>query len=237
MTGEVSCSSISVFFPAYNDANSIGKLVSDAVETVSSITSDYEIIVINDGSSDNTQHVLNDLKTKYERLKVITHEVNRGYGGALRSGFAAASKELIFYTDGDGQYDVRELTKLIPLLTSGVDVVNGYKTSRTDRLNRKIIGGLYNRVIHILFRLPIRDIDCDFRLIRRKVLDKIVLITNSGSICVELIAKLSRSGAIFKEVGVSHYARQHGSSQFFTLRRISNTLVDVLSLWLNIYII
>ena len=228
--------SISVFFPAYNDAHSIGKLVENALEVLPCLTDDYEVIVINDGSADNTQEVLSQLQTKHKELRIVEHETNRGYGGALRSGFNAASKELVFYTDGDAQYDVRELLKLYPLLTENVDVVNGYKLERTDKINRKIIGGFYNRLAHFLFSLPIRDVDCDFRLIRRAILGKIALHSTSGSICVELVYKLRKAGANFEEVGVNHYARQYGQSQFFTFRRVSKTLLDFFLLWLKLIV-
>lgn len=237
MSNNASGPSISVFFPAFNDALSIKKLVSDAVEILPELTVDYEIIVINDGSSDNTQEVLDDLQKKYPQVRVVRHETNQGYGAALRSGFRSARKDLVFYTDGDGQYDVREIVKLFPLLKENIDVVNGYKIERADNVNRKIIGGFYNRLAHFLFSLPVRDVDCDFRLIRREVLGKINLQSKSGSICVELVYKLRRAGAEFAEVGVNHYSRQYGRSQFFTVRRVSKTLLDFFSLWIRFVVL
>ena len=228
---------ISVFFPAYNDARSIGKLVEDAFEILPGLTDTFEVIVVNDGSPDETREVLEALQTKYRALRVVEHETNRGYGGALRSGFRAARYELVFYTDGDGQYDVRELVKLHPLLTDEVDVVNGYKIERTDKMNRKVIGGFYNQLAHFLFSLPIRDVDCDFRLIRRAILGTINLYSTSGSICVELVYKLRKAGAVFEETGVNHYARQYGKSQFFTVRRVSKTLFDFFLLWLRLVVL
>lgn len=229
--------SISVFFPAFNDAQSIGKLVADASDVLAGLTDDYEIIVVNDGSADETSEVLVELQKKYPTLRVVSHETNRGYGGALQSGFRTARHDLVFYTDGDGQYDVRELVKLLPLLTENVDVVNGYKLERSDKANRKIIGGFYNRLAHLMFSLPVRDVDCDFRLIRRTILEKINLHSTSGSICVELVYKLHRNRARFKEVGVNHYRRQHGKSQFFTVRRVTATLFDFFSLWLKLVVL
>ncbi len=228
---------ISVFFPAFNDAHSIGKLVEDALEVLPELADDYEVIVVNDGSADETRDVLEALKSKYEAVRIVEHETNRGYGGALRSGFQTARNDLVFYTDGDGQYDVRELAKLYPLLTENVDVVNGYKMERTDKMNRKIIGGFYNRLAHFLFSLPIRDVDCDFRLIRRTFLGKISLYSTSGSICVELVYKLRKAGANFEETGINHYARQHGKSQFFTVRRVSKTLIDFFILWFQLVVL
>jgi len=229
--------SISVFFPAYNDALSIGKLVEDALEILPELADAYEVIVVNDGSADETRDVLRALESKYEAVRIVEHETNRGYGGALQSGFRAAQNDLVFYTDGDGQYDVRELAKLYPLLTENIDVVNGYKMERTDKVNRKIIGGFYNQLAHFLFSLPVRDVDCDFRLIRRAFLGKISLHSTSGSICVELVYKLRKVGAVFEETGVNHYARQHGKSQFFTVRRVSKTLFDFFILWLKLVVL
>jgi len=226
-----------VFFPAYNDANSIGKLIADALEILPDLTGDYEIIVVNDGSTDETGEVLRRLEAEHPAVRIVEHETNKGYGGALQSGFRAATKDLIFYTDGDGQYDVRELPKLYALLSAETDVVNGYKLERGDKINRKVIGGFYNRLAHLLFSLPVRDVDCDFRLIRREFSDKITLFSTSGSICVELVYKLDRAGARFRETGVNHYERPFGKSQFFTVRRVTKTLFDFFSLWLRLVVL
>lgn len=222
--------SVSVFFPAFNDAKSIGKLIDEAYEVLIDYTEDFEIIVINDGSTDDTAEVLSVLAEKYRVLKIVTHEKNRGYGAALISGFHNATGEFVFYTDGDGQYDVTELVLLLSRMESGVDVVNGYKIGRSDNRIRKIIGKLYNRFAHLLFELPIRDIDCDFRLIRKSRLDQIDLESVSGSICVELIYKLQKAGGVFAEIPVSHYPRLHGKSQFFTFAKVVPTLIDLIHL-------
>lgn len=229
---------ISVFFPAYNDAKSIGKLVADALDALPDLTDDYEVIVVNDGSADETSKVLRSLQEKYgaNLVRVVEHETNQGYGAALRSGFRAATKDLIFYTDGDAQYDVRELAKLFPLLDENADVINGYKLGRGDKMNRKVVGGLYNRLAHLMFSLPVRDVDCDFRLIRKAFSDKITLSSSSGTICVELVYRLNQAGARFREIGVSHYERPYGRSQFFTFRRVSKTLIDFFFLWLRLVV-
>ena len=226
--------SISVFFPAFNDEGSIGGLVGDALAVLPTLADDYEVIVVNDGSTDRTAAVLDELARTEPRLRVVHHEVNRGYGAALRTGFASATKELVFYTDGDGQYDVRELARLRPLLTAGVDIVNGYKIQRADVWRRKALGAAYNRLAHLLFNIPIRDVDCDFRLLRRRAVDGLELVSSSGCICVELVHKLHRRGCVFAEVPVRHLPRAHGRSQFFTLRRVGRTALDLLSLWLKV---
>lgn len=226
--------SISVFFPAYNDEASIGILVRNAVAVLETLTSDYEVIVINDGSADATPKILDDLARSLPHVEIIHHETNKGYGAALRTGFGAANKELVFYTDGDGQYDVRELVTLVPLMTGGIDVVNGYKIKRADKRYRILIGSIYNRAARFLFRLPIRDVDCDFRLLRQSALRRVELVSSSGVICVELVRKLHAAGCVFVESPVSHYPRVGGHSQFFKPRRVAQTLVDFFILWLNL---
>ena len=228
--------SISAFFPCYNDQNSIGRLVQTADKTLATLTDDYEIIVVNDGSSDGSAAVLAALAGEVPRLRVVTHDVNRGYGGALRSGFAAATKELVFYTDGDGQYDVSELPILLMLLTDDTHFVNGMKMTRQDPPHRVFIGNLHRFVTRWSFWLPITDVDCDFRLIRRSILDKLTLRSNSGSICVELVKQAQRAGAQFREVSVHHYARRSGVSEFFTPRRILDTYVDLAIMWVELMV-
>ncbi|MFL6207243.1 MAG: glycosyltransferase family 2 protein [Pyrinomonadaceae bacterium] len=228
---------MSVFFPAFNDAQAIGALVGDALGLLPNLTDDYEIIVINDGSTDETATVLDQLAHTHKHVRVVQHARNLGYGAALRSGFAHARKELVFYTDGDGQYDVRELARLFPLLAAGVDVVNGFKIKRADSGRRKVIGGLYNRLARLLFRLPIRDVDCDFRLLRRSAVASITLTSSSGAICVELVRKLHVAGCRFAEVPVHHYPRAHGRSQFFTPRRVARTACDFCALWLRLVVL
>jgi glycosyltransferase involved in cell wall biosynthesis len=226
--------SISAFFPAYNDAGTIASMVVAVDATLEKLTDDYEVIVINDGSQDHTGEVLDALAQRYPRLRVIHHQQNRGYGGALRSGFGAATKELIFYTDGDAQYDPRELALLVPALGPNVDVVNGYKIDRSDPLHRKIIGRIYHHGVKLAFGFRLRDVDCDFRLMRRTVFDVIDLESNSGAICLELVKKLQDADFRFAEVPVHHYHRAYGRSQFFNFPRIFRTLKQLINLWLKL---
>jgi len=229
--------SITAFCPCYNDGGTIGSMVILMDESCRKLTDDYEIIVVDDGSSDRSRNILDELKLKYSKLKVILHEKNRGYGGALRSGFTAASKDMIFYTDGDFQYDVSELELLYNAMKDGIDVVNGYKIERSDPLHRKVIGRLYHYMMKVMFGLKIRDVDCDFRLIRRYVFDKIQLTYDSGVICLEMVKKIQDAGFQFAEVPVNHYFRAYGKSQFFNFRRIFNVGINVLQLWWKLVVL
>ena len=222
---------LSVFFPAYNDSGTIASLVITAVQSASKLTPNYEVIVVDDGSSDSTAQILSELARVYPRLRIVTHPVNRGYGGALRTGFASASKDVIFYTDGDAQYDPSEIELLWPMMTAGVDLVNGYKISRSDPLHRIVIGRIYHHTVKILFGLRVRDVDCDFRLLRRSIFDRVHLEKNSGVICLEMMKKIQDAGFRIVEVPVHHYHRAHGQSQFFNFRRVIRTGIDVLKLW------
>jgi glycosyltransferase involved in cell wall biosynthesis len=175
--------------------------------------------------------VLESLEEHYPRLRVYTHREALGYGGALRAGFASATKELIFYTDGDAQYDPRELKLLIPALREDVDIVNGWKIDRGDPLHRKLIGRIYHHTVKLLFGFKLKDVDCDFRLIRRDVFDVIELESDSGTICLELVKKLQDAGYTFAEVPVHHYHRTYGQSQFFNFPRLWRTGVQLIQLW------
>ncbi|MFB3853313.1 MAG: glycosyltransferase family 2 protein [Vicinamibacterales bacterium] len=227
---------LSVFFPAYNDSGTIASMVIGAIQAARSLTSDYEVIVVNDGSSDATALVADELSELYPQVRVIHHEKNRGYGGALRSGFEAATKDLIFYTDGDAQYDPREMVLLWAEMRPGIDLVNGYKISRSDPLHRIVIGRLYHHAVKRLFGLRVRDVDCDFRLLRRSIFDRVKLEKNSGVICLEMMKKIHDAGFTIAEVPVHHFHRAYGKSQFFNFRRVLRTARDVVGLWIALVV-
>jgi glycosyltransferase involved in cell wall biosynthesis len=224
--------SITVFFPCYNDAGTISAMVIRALQTLREITDDFEIIVVNDGSQDDSLLILQELTCILPReFRLVNHAKNTGYGGALRAGFAAATKEWVFYTDGDAQYDARELKSLAARISEDVDLINGYKIKRRDPGHRIVIGLLYQYFIKWLFGLRLRDVDCDFRLMRRAIFDVVQLESNNGSITFEMMKKIQDAGYRMTEVPVRHYYRQYGKSQFFNFRRVARALSEVGYWW------
>lgn len=212
--------SISAFFPCYNDQETIAQVVEKALKVLGELTDDYEVIVVDDGSTDESPRIVDELASRYPQVKVVHHGRNRGYGAAIRTGIAQSGKEWIFYTDGDGQYDVEQL-RLLYERRDGADVVNGYKVCRNDPWYRKFLGSAYNLAVRTLFRLPIRDVDCDFRLLRGDIARSLQLRSSGGAICVEMIRALKEAGCRFEEVPVVHLPRQAGRSQFFRPRHLA----------------
>jgi glycosyltransferase involved in cell wall biosynthesis len=231
MSDQKKISGLTIFFPAYNDGGTIPSMVLLAQIAARAVTDNYEIIAVNDGSKDHTPLVLDELERQISQLRVIHHPQNQGYGAALRTGFASASKEWIFYTDGDAQYNPLELHLLVQALHDDVDIVNGWKISRNDPFIRILLGNIYNFGVKLFFGLHLKDVDCDYRLIRRSIFSAIQLESNTGSICVEMIKKIQDAGFKFAEVPVSHYHRQYGHSQFFNWRRLLRTVRHLISLW------
>jgi len=228
--------SISVFFPVYNDWGTISSMVFLVNGILEKMAEDYEIILVDDGSRELTKRVLEELSKKVDKLRIITRSSNGGYGAALKTGFYNAKYELIFYTDGDAQYNPEELELLIEKFSEDVDIVNGYKISRSDPIYRKIIGRLYHYLTKLLFGFSIRDVDCDFRLMRRKIFDDLKLEYDSRVICVEMISKMTKRGYRFAEVPVHHYYRMSGKSEFFNFTRVFKVFKNLIKLWYKINI-
>ncbi len=207
-------------------------MVIRALQTLREITDDYEVIVVNDASPDDALKILSELSCILpSEFRLVNHETNKGYGGVLRSGLAAAKKDWIFYTDGDAQYDVRELKLLAEKISDDVDFINGWKIKRRDPFHRIVIGILYQYFIKLIFGLKIKDVDCDFRLMRREIFDVVQLESNTGTITFELVKKAQDAGYRFAEVPVHHFYRQYGESQFFNLARVGATLARVFDWW------
>jgi glycosyltransferase involved in cell wall biosynthesis len=223
--------SVSAVFPCYNDARTIGGLVDDVHAALTPLVDEVEVVVVNDGSADESGAVLDAMAAERPWLRVVHHERNGGYGKALISGFTAARFDWIFYTDGDAQYDAREAALLVPMATHDVDIVQGYKVGRGDSWYRKVIGRIYHHTVRMLFGLKVRDTDCDFRLFRRSLFTDRPLTSTSGVVCVEMMFRFQRAGARFVEAPVHHYFRPHGSSQFFRVPAIARSARQLASLW------
>jgi glycosyltransferase involved in cell wall biosynthesis len=224
--------SLSIFYPCYNDGGTIATMIVRSMQVAGDVAEDFEVLVINDGSQDDSALILDEMARLYPGHVRVMHQAKpSGYGGVLRQGFAAATKDWIFYTDGDAQYDPRELALLVEGVKPGIDAVNGYKIKRHDPLHRVWIGLAYQYFVKLLFGLVIRDVDCDFRLLRRSIFDVVRLESKSGTITFEMIKKIQDAGFRFNEVPVHHYYRQYGTSQFFNLRRVVRTLLDLLRWW------
>ncbi|MCK6495956.1 glycosyltransferase family 2 protein [bacterium] len=201
--------SLTAFFPAHNEVENIGQLVEKTNNVLSGIVPDYEILVINDGSTDGTRELLDNLVQKVPRLRPIHHEVNQGYGGAVRTGFRNASRDLVFFSDGDGQFDIGEITLFLAEIDS-YDAILGYRINRRDPFHRKVFAKCWGMLIRILFRIRVRDLDCAFKMFQRSILEGVEFEAGGAMVTVELLAKLRKKNFRFKEIGVNHYPRTAG---------------------------
>ncbi|OHE79139.1 MAG: hypothetical protein A2107_08055 [Verrucomicrobia bacterium GWF2_62_7] len=225
---------ISAFFPAYNDEVTIQSMVLETDHILGRLCDEHEVIVINDASRDRTGEILDRLAAELPRLRVIHHARNRGYGGALISGMKAATKEWIFYTDGDGQYDVKELEKLVAHVGEA-DFITGYKIARSDSLFRIVVGKAYHWLNKTIFGLKVRDVDCDFRLMRRTLIQQLQFKTETGFFPVEMVRTIQDNGLRIREVPVHHYYRKAKGSQFLNVRNVSKVILAMRAFWNDLH--
>lgn len=231
-------SELSVFFPAFNLESQIAETVEKASKTVPKMAEKYEIIVINDGSKDNTAKVLSKLKSKYKNLKIITHKINRGYGAALKSGFYGSKYSWIAFTDADGQFDVSELPKLIiKQRETDADIVAGYYFKRAVPWWRKLNTWAWQFIVRLLFRLNVKDIDCGFKLVSKKVIDRIPKLESERGafISSEFLINAKMSGFKIVEIGVHHYPRTEGKGTGADLNVIIKSFIDLFKLWIKLH--
>lgn len=222
-----------MFFPAYNEQDIIAKTVASASTALARCADDYEVIVVDDGSSDATAAIVEGISKSDPHVRLVRHEVNRGYGAALRTGFATASKELVFFSDADGQFDLQELPGLLGLLDRA-PVVLGYRIRRSDPAHRLFIAKVYNLVIRTVFGLRVRDIDCAYKLFRKDTLAQALPLESNGAfVSSELLIKLRRRNVPMVERGVHHYPRTTGVSKGATPKVILRTIRDVVRLRLG----
>ncbi|MCX5726257.1 MAG: glycosyltransferase family 2 protein [Candidatus Saganbacteria bacterium] len=223
-------SNISIFFPAFNEESSIEKTVSKALGVAPSLFSGFEIIIVDDGSRDKTGEIIGLLSRHNKNVRAVHHSINKGYGAALKSGFAASSKELIFYTDGDGQFDISEIRNLLPYLKEA-DLVIGYRIKRSDPWYRLLFAKMYGFAIGLLFNLWVKDVDCAFKLIRKKVLSSIDLKSDGAFISAELLIRAKKKGFKIKQVGVHHYPRLGGKPTGAKISVILKAFYELFKLW------
>lgn len=221
--------SISVFFPCYNEQENVERTVNDALSVLEQLGADFEVIVVNDGSSDDTARIADEIARRDSRVKVVHHATNLGYGSALQSGFKAATKDLVFYTDGDGQFDIKEMPPLLERMEQH-DIVSCYRLDRKDPIVRKINAWCWTRLVCLLFRLKIRDIDCAFKLYKREIFDNIELSSTGALIDTEVLARATRKGYSITQVGVHHYPRTAGEQSGANLAVILRAFKELFKL-------
>jgi glycosyltransferase involved in cell wall biosynthesis len=231
---------LTFFFPAYNEEENVAETVRRALAEIGALVDgSIEVLVVDDGSTDRTPELADALAADDPRVRVH-HQANRGYGGALRAGFANARGELICFSDGDLQFDLREMSRLLTRLDDAkkpVDAVIGYRIKRRDPPHRIFIAKTYNAIVSVLFGLRVRDIDCAMKLLRREVFDGLPLETDSPFLSAELLIKLRGRGARIAQVGVNHYPRAAGTNTGASFRKILRTFRDIgrlrLALWMR----
>jgi glycosyltransferase involved in cell wall biosynthesis len=221
---------LSVIFPAFNEEANIRRTVETMRGVLPKIATRWEIIVVNDGSTDATALICEELKARYPEVKIIHHERNRGYGAALKSGIMAARYDLIFFSDSDGQFDFRDLQQLIRW-SKDYDIVAGYRAERHDPLHRRINALGWNVLVRLVLGIKIRDIDCAFKLFRRSVFDHVQIRCVGAMVNTEILAQAIRLGMRIHQVKVNHFPRLYGKQSGANVRVIIKAFRELGRLW------
>jgi dolichol-phosphate mannosyltransferase len=224
---------LSIVLPAYNEEASLPEAIEQCRRLVELFPKLVEVIVVDDGSDDQSAAVVKKAGDEHPWLRLVAHDVNLGYGRAIRTGFAQAKGTFVFYTDADNQFDVTELAEHWPLLQD-LDMLAGYRVYRYDPFPRLVASWLYNRLVRILFRVPVRDVDCSFKVMRRSRLDAIALLATDFFIDTEIVARARKWNWRIAEVGVRHFPRRAGKT---TVRPsdVPRTLGVVFRMWRQIH--
>jgi glycosyltransferase involved in cell wall biosynthesis len=205
----MSLSSLSIVLPCFNEEENVREAVGDAIAAAGACSDQYEVVVVDDGSNDDTVNVLSRLIASDDHVRAIVHERNRGYGEALKSGIRAARMDWVLLADADLQFDLRDLEDFVPL-TESADAIWGWRILRQDTRLRRFSASAWNRLMRALFALPVRDVDCGFKLVRSSILRRFELQTTGAMISTELAVQCSAQGARFAEVGIRHHPRVAG---------------------------
>ncbi|MCK4293611.1 MAG: glycosyltransferase family 2 protein [Planctomycetes bacterium] len=221
--------SISVFFPCYNEQDNVAQTVEKALAVLQKLNADFELIIVDDGSSDKTGQIADQIAAANNSVKVVHHQKNLGYGAALQSGFNAATKHLVFYTDGDAQFDIAEMPPLLPLMAQ-YDIVSCYRLNRRDSIFRRFNGFCWTKLVCLLFGLKLRDIDCAFKLYKTEIFDNIQLASTGALIDAEILARAARKGYRITQEPVHHYPRTAGEQTGANLRVILRAFRELLKL-------
>ncbi|MCG3127692.1 MAG: Dodecaprenyl-phosphate galacturonate synthase [Phycisphaerae bacterium] len=222
--------SLSLFFPCYNEEANVERVTRAAVEVGGTITDDFEVLIVNDGSRDRTGEIADRLAGEIPNVRAVHNQPNRGYGGALARGFRECRKNWIFYTDGDGQFDFKELPALIPLLEQ-CDIVSCYRLNRQDALHRKLNALCWSTLVNLLFRFGLRDVDCAFKIYPRTFIERIEMKSTGALIDTEMLAKAKYMGLRIRQVGVHHYPRTAGQQTGANFRVILRAFRELFKLY------
>ena len=229
---------LTFFFPAYNEEASVAEVVRSALAVLPRYADEIEVVVVDDSSTDRTGEIADRMAAEEPRVRVVHRRTDRGYGGALRSGISTATLPYVFFTDGDLQFALEDLERLLPRLERA-DVVIGYRERRADPPRRRFIAWVYNRLINVLFLAPFRDVDCAFKLFRRSVFDSVPLErirSNGAFFSPELLLLLRASGVRMEQVAVRHYPRRAGEEKGATARVVLRAIRDLLRLRLRLWL-
>lgn len=225
--------SLSVFFPVFNEESNLEVLVDQALRIVPTLAKKYELLIINDGSTDDSLKIARDISKKHKEVKVFVHEKNIGYGEVLKTGIKKSQYEWIFWTDSDLQFDLAELANFVKE-TNKNEAIIGYRKKRVEGLKRLMNASLFKLYINLLFRLHVRDIDCAFKLFRADLLKKLKLSSGSAFTSAEILYRLKKKGVKFKEIAVNHYPRLYGQATGANLKVIVKACYEALITYLNI---
>jgi glycosyltransferase involved in cell wall biosynthesis len=229
-------SEISIFFPFWNEEDNIQEVVRNAIPIANNIAEKWEMILVDDGSSDKTLEKAKELEKTHPNIKIISHTPNRGYGAALKTGFENSKYKYIAFTDGDGQFDFSEIDRFISeILKGNADMVIGYRKKRKDNFIRHILMNLLKIWDYIFFRFWFKDIDCGFKMFRKEAIDAIMPLRSEGAmITTEILAKSKKKKLKIKEVEVTHYPRKFGDQSGANLPVIFRAVLESLLIWLEI---